>query len=62
MRNPAAYNALGAQYVDLILNDSSTTFRKRLIPVYGEVHEYRLPSGHGVRYRASGEFMGFLDP
>lgn len=42
--------------------DPNTTISFRHHALYGHLVEYRAPDGRGLRYKADGEFMGFLEP
>jgi hypothetical protein len=60
--NPATYNRAGVAYVRGILDDPAARVVRYRHKIYGEIVDIRLPSRHGLRFRANGTFMGFLDP
>jgi hypothetical protein len=47
---------------DDMFGRSSITVSAFQHPYYGEIVDVRLRDGHGVRFTAGGEFMGFVDP
>jgi hypothetical protein len=55
-------NQAGQHVADDILTTPGATVTRRHHARYGEVIEVWTPDGRGMRYRASGEFIGFLEP
>ena len=60
--NPAEINKAGQAVVDEILTAPGSTTTRRHHARFGDVIEVRAPDGRGVRYDASGRFIGFLEP
>jgi RHS repeat-associated protein len=58
----AAISHAAQDIVDDILTDPGSTTSRRYHALYGEIVEIRRPDRLGVRYRANGEFMGFIEP
>jgi RHS repeat-associated protein len=59
---PEEINRMAQDVVDDILNNPGSTLVERHHAFYGDIIEIRAPDGRGLRYTASGDFIGFLDP
>jgi filamentous hemagglutinin len=59
---PGEINKAGQAVVDEILTAPGSTTTRRHHARFGDVIEVRAPDGRGVRYDASGRFIGFLEP
>jgi hypothetical protein len=60
--NPTKINERGVAVVRNILEDPASTYVTRMHPKYGEIIEVHAPDGRGIRFKKSGEMMGFLEP
>jgi filamentous hemagglutinin len=58
---PGDLNSKGQAVLDDILTTPGSTIVHRHHAKYGPIIEVRDPSGRGVRYDASGNFIGFLE-
>jgi RHS repeat-associated protein len=63
-QNPAAWNEMGQDTLDSILNDPSlriTPYRGRINGIWQDSIDLRIGGGKGARFDTSGNFSGFLD-
>ena len=58
----ANINRVGQNILQTILTDPHSKRSTRHTRAFGKVIEIRAPDGKGVRYSASGTFIGFLEP
>lgn len=60
--NPSNINRQAYDIVYNIINNPDRGVMRRYHPRFGDIVEIRSPDGHGIRYDASGNFIGFLEP
>jgi RHS repeat-associated protein len=60
--DPSRINRTAQDIVDDILTSPGATRSSRHTGRFGEVTEVGAPDGRGIRYRANGDFVGFLEP
>jgi hypothetical protein len=60
--NPAQINEHGQKMLEFILYHPEKVVYERSIPQYGTVIDMMVPEHGGVRFKNSGEMIGFLEP
>jgi len=60
--SPEDINRLARDVAEAIINTPNTTHTQRRHARFGKITDIRTPGGRGIRYDASGNFIGFLEP
>ena len=60
--SPEDINRLARDVAEAILNTPNCTYTQRRHARFGEITDIRTLGGRGIRYDASGNFIGFLEP
>ncbi|MFC3944978.1 hypothetical protein HX857_14335 [Pseudomonas gingeri] len=60
--SPSEINAQGQKIADEILNNPASTITYKDTGRFGKVMDIVAPDGRGLRYDASGKFIGLLEP
>jgi RHS repeat-associated protein len=61
--NPTAINSQGEMFLKEIITNPSVTTATRHHARFGNILEYKLPSGQGARFSGDGsKFIGFIEP
>jgi len=60
--SPEEINRLAQDVAEAILNTPNCTYTRRRHARFGEIMDIRTPDGLGIRYDASENFIGFLEP